>query len=507
MESQNKSVVVSWIIPSAILTIVVIITVFSFSMKSNADASESVSRNLIKSVQGYGDDFLDELKTLENAAAPIRALMEREAQWDDIEDVDIAEILASCTDAYKVIVCDDAGHGVDQYNTEASIENEEYFQSIRGSDGVTYIYTEDGGVDGTSVYPVVVVAERVSTESGKKYLLLFYPMDRFSSLMSKSDFGSSSFLTVVDSDGYVMGSAGAKNSKLIKDGNLLETIQPGNAEAARTIRNRLDNGVRGTTSVTVDGESCMLVYAPLGINRWEIVLGVSQTYVDRQISLQWQNAKSMLIYLVIAILVFLGLVAIINIISKIRTNNKKKELENKADTDLLTGLTNKLATERKIKEFRAQNPNSQSMMFMVDVDNFKKINDTMGHAFGDEVLRSLGQQIGALFRATDIIGRIGGDEFMIFLKGVNDKEAVRKEAKKVEHFFNNFQAGEYVKYAATASIGAAVFPHEGADFETLYKAADQGVYKAKKRGKNQLAFYRDEWMEEGKPSVEEQETE
>ena len=83
----------------------------------------------------------------------------------------------------------------------------------------------------------------------------------------------------------------------------------------------------------------------------------------------------------------------------------------------------------------------------------------------------------------------------IWAVGGNEPESVRKEAKKVEHFFNNFQAGEYVKYAATASIGVAVFPHEGADFETLYKAADQGVYKAKKRGKNQLAFYRDEWAE------------
>ena len=138
------------------------------------------------------------------------------------------------------------------------------------------------------------------------------------------------------------------------------------------------------------------------------------------------------------------------------------------------------------------------MLFILDIDNFKKINDTMGHAFGDEVLRSLGQQIGVIFRATDIIGRIGGDEFMIFLKGVSDKQAVYKEAKKVENFFKNFQAGEYVKYAATASIGVAIFPHEGNDFETLYKAADQGLYKAKKRGKNQLAFYRDEWgLKEG----------
>ncbi|HBI59824.1 MAG TPA: diguanylate cyclase, partial [Lachnospiraceae bacterium] len=126
---------------------------------------------------------------------------------------------------------------------------------------------------------------------------------------------------------------------------------------------------------------------------------------------------------------------------------------------------------------------------------------TMGHAFGDEVLRSLGIQIGAIFRASDIIGRVGGDEFMVFLKDIPNDEAILKEAKKVEAFFKSFQAGEYVKYKATASIGVAIFPQEGNDFETLYKAADQGLYKAKKRGKNQLAFYKDRGQaEQNEPS-------
>ena len=207
-----------------------------------------------------------------------------------------------------------------------------------------------------------------------------------------------------------------------------------------------------------------------------------------------------MVCLIIIISAFICLIMVVNIIGRIRNNEKRKELEDKADTDLLTGLNNKLATERKIKEYMANNPNSQSMLFILDVDDFKKINDTMGHAFGDEVLRSLGQQLPAIFRATDIIGRVGGDEFMIFLKGVTEADSVRKEAKKVENFFRNFKAGEYVKYAATASIGVAVFPQEGADFESLYKAADQGVYKAKKRGKNQVAFYQEEWM--GTPSEE-----
>lgn len=485
MESQNRSAIASWVVPSALLMIVVVVMLFNFSTKSSAEAADQVSRNLIKSTQSYGESFVHEIETLAKVSRPVKLLLEQDAAWDLTRAANMAAILSSCTDAGRIILCDGDGNGADQSGEAVSIGGEEYFQNLQQNESATYVY-----YDGQ-----VIAVERIKRENGVNYLLLFYSMEKFNNLMSKSDFDSNSFLALVDAEGMVLGSAGAKNSKALQGSNLLETIKSENAEAARTIRNRLDNGSRGTTAVTVGGESHLLAYVPLGVNQWEVILGVSQSYVDKQVGLQWKNTKDMLLYLVIAIFVFICMVVIINIIGKIRNNNKKKELEDKADTDLLTGLTNKLATERKIKEFMAQNPNSQSMMFMVDIDNFKKINDTMGHAFGDEVLRSLGQQIGALFRATDIIGRVGGDEFMIFLKGVNDSDSVRKEAKKVEHFFHNFQAGEYVKYAATASIGVAVFPQEGADFETLYKAADQGVYKAKKRGKNQLAFYRDEWME------------
>ena len=204
----------------------------------------------------------------------------------------------------------------------------------------------------------------------------------------------------------------------------------------------------------------------------------------------------MFVSLIVVVFVYGCLVMVTDIIGRIRDNQQKKELENKADTDLLTGLNNKLATERKIKEYMARNPDSQSMMFLLDVDNFKSVNDTMGHAFGDEVLSSLGEGISVIFRASDIIGRVGGDEFMIFLKSVPTTEAIRKEAKKVEDFFRSFQVGEKEKYDVRASIGVAVFPHEGTDFETLYKAADQGLYKAKRRGKNQLAFYEDKWAKE-----------
>lgn len=502
MEKQNRSAIVSWLVPLALLLAVVFIMLFNFSTKSKADAEDTVSKNLIKGAQDYGDDFLYKLESLSKIASPVRVLLEREPQLGITYGTQIADILYSCSDAYKVVYCNGEGNGIDNLGQEVSLAGEPYFENIVQFDSTSYAYVENDPTVDSGEKSAIVVAERISGEGAKSFLLMYYPLDKFEGAMSKADFDFNSFLALIDSEGNIMGKAGALTSNVLQGANLLETIEPENAEATRTIKGRLDNGSRGSTSVSVGDEDCVLVYVPLGVNRWMIVLGVSQDYVDRQVNLQWKNGREMMIYLVISVLVFIFLVIIINIISKIRSNMKKKELEDKADTDLLTGLTNKLATERKIKEYMAKNPNTQSMLFILDVDNFKKINDTMGHAFGDEVLRSLGQQITAIFRASDIIGRVGGDEFMIFLKGISDESSVRKEANKVENFFRNFKAGEYVKYAATASIGVAIFPQEGDDFESLYKAADQGLYKAKKRGKNQLAFYRDEW---GQPKGEQQE--
>lgn len=484
MDNQDRSTVFQWLIPTAVMMVVVMAMLINFSGKGSAEAADTVSRTLIASTESFGNQFLHQLEVVRKAAAPVGMLLEKEGVKDPERAAELLGALAECSDAYKAVYCDVNGQGWDQNGREVSVVDTAYFEALQQSES-TYIYTEEE-------QPSILIIERIATENLQGYLLMYYPMDQFGQMLAQSGYDSATFLTIVDGEGNIMGISGAADSNCLKTGNLLGAIEPNNSEAAKTLRNRMSNGARGTSEIVMDRQSHVLVYVPLGIDQWELVLGVSQDYVDRQVNYQWRSTKSMISSLVVVIFLFICIVMVINIVGKIRSNEKKKELENKADTDLLTGLNNKLATERKIKDYMAQNPKSQSMMFLLDIDNFKKINDTMGHAFGDEVLRSLGTQIGAIFRASDIIGRVGGDEFMIFLKGIPDEEAILKEARKVENFFKGFQAGEYVKYAATGSIGVAIFPQEGADFETLYKAADQGLYKAKKRGKNQLAFYSDE---------------
>jgi len=181
-----------------------------------------------------------------------------------------------------------------------------------------------------------------------------------------------------------------------------------------------------------------------------------------------------------------------NVFKRLKEQASKEELEVKADTDLLTGLYNKMATEKLIKNYIAKNPDSQCMFIILDLDNFKKINDTMGHSFGDEVLHYLGMRLSSQFRVTDIVGRVGGDEFMIFLKNMKSSEDIEAEARKMARFFNNFQVGEYTKFYATASMGAAIYPKDGRTFEALYKAADSALYRVKKNGKKKIAFYGDD---------------
>ncbi len=482
MDNQNRSSVLQWLIPTGIMMVVVVAMLLSFSAKSNKEAETAVSKTLIASTEGYGERFLHELQKVGKVGETTSEIFEKIGTDDSERMKEMLGIAAKCADVKKVIYCTSEGQAVDQTGASFDVGQEPWFaEALVGEFPYVYVGEEQS----------VVVIECIGQNAEYGYLMLYYPMERFADMLLQSGYDSISFLVVVDLEGNILGVSGAETNACVQKGNIFSAIEAENKENARTIRNRLSNSARGSVDIQTGKQNQILTSVPLGTNRWSLILGVSEAYAERQANYIRKNTRDMVFALALTIVVFFCVVMVINIVGKIRSNKKKKELEDKADTDLLTGLNNKLATERKIKDYMAKYPDKQAMMFMVDIDNFKKINDTMGHAFGDEVLRSLGTQIGAIFRASDIIGRVGGDEFMVFLKDVGTDEAILKEARKMETFFKHFQAGEYVKYKATASIGVAVFPQEGNDFETLYKAADQGVYKAKKRGKNQLAFYRD----------------
>lgn len=166
------------------------------------------------------------------------------------------------------------------------------------------------------------------------------------------------------------------------------------------------------------------------------------------------------------------------------------DLQFKAERDSLTRLYNKGMTEFLIADHLTAFPTDLCALFIIDVDNFKSINDHFGHTYGDAILCEFAERLKELFREKDIIGRIGGDEFIAFMKNVPGKKIIETKSKDIlKIFYQTFHGAEDVIYTVSASIGIALSPEHGKDFATLYKNSDAALYTAKNAGKNTFRFF------------------
>ena len=176
-------------------------------------------------------------------------------------------------------------------------------------------------------------------------------------------------------------------------------------------------------------------------------------------------------------------------------------LKNKAEHDLLTGLLNKITLEDSINEALKNASHNAFSFFIVDLDNFKAVNDNLGHATGDKVLTDVASKLQLVFNEADYIGRLGGDEFAVLLvipsMMVSQAEKLTREKANL---LNELLRAEYgddkITIHVSASIGVATYPRDGMDFQTLYRNGDKALYHSKEHGKNQATFYSELAVEE-----------
>lgn len=190
--------------------------------------------------------------------------------------------------------------------------------------------------------------------------------------------------------------------------------------------------------------------------------------------------------------------AISRLICKINNIDKRKrrsiELESKVQKDPMTGLYNKSVSKKLIEDHLESAPDDIQGLFVLDIDNFKGINDTYGHHNGDRVLNMMAQTLHNLFRKSDVVGRIGGDEFIVCMKDCYNEEYAMKKAGQLSHDFAEITAE--ANLAATCSIGVALYPKHGKDWDELFEKADIALYQAKRCGKNQYAVYFEKGLDE-----------
>lgn len=169
-------------------------------------------------------------------------------------------------------------------------------------------------------------------------------------------------------------------------------------------------------------------------------------------------------------------------------SSKKEELDikTKAETDPLTGLLNRAAFIKRLNK-AIENRNGEGMLafFILDLDGFKQVNDVLGHAMGDQVIKETGETIHTALGDCDPVGRLGGDEFVFCMLNVPNKEVVRKKVRRVWKLTHrNLPENVHV----SSSIGIAMCPEDGNTFEDLYRVADRALYLIKENGKDNYGF-------------------
>ena len=168
--------------------------------------------------------------------------------------------------------------------------------------------------------------------------------------------------------------------------------------------------------------------------------------------------------------------------------NEVSRWKEKATRDALTGLYNREYFEHSAQSQLEQKIYESAALLFIDVDDFKRVNDTFGHMFGDDVLCYVAKQILSVFRHTDVVARYGGDEFVVFAPSIK-KEILEDRLKRLCGAFKFPYRGESVEYKVSVTIGAAMYPGDGGDYDTLLDHADCALYEAKERGKDQFVLY------------------
>lgn len=167
-----------------------------------------------------------------------------------------------------------------------------------------------------------------------------------------------------------------------------------------------------------------------------------------------------------------------------------RALREQAEHDSLTGLLNAQTTHKRAEEYLAECVvGEMCALLVVDLDHFKQINDRFGHMHGDAVLKQVADTLRARFRSQDIVGRIGGEEFLILLKDVSDAEIIHRRCRQLVEALHEIHKDSMEDMVVSCSIGAVMTYAKGTKYDQLFALADQAMYEAKENGRDGYVFW------------------
>lgn len=382
-----------------------------------------------------------------------------------IQDLGVLENFSD----FGVVYCDNHTLGWVSDNTLRMFPGDEMYKTF--SENIAGLKADAGWFSTDKCnYDRIYYVKRLNPNA---LLFTSFYTNEFDSVFVVPDNMKEMAIRLVDSQGLVLYST-----------NENETGKPLEESISSVVKNQ-GNRLVLNDKFLVTAESC-------NGGAWRVVCSIPKASIMREI-----NSLRMFTYAVSAIMSIIVIVfafVLMHTISK-PMDRFLRLLKQQADLDQLTGLLNKMAFRSIVSSVMSEGKSEDMDLFiMLDMDNFKKVNDSLGHAVGDKVLVRLAALIKRVYSADVISGRIGGDEFALYCRF--EKETAEEINKIVKDSYEAFRsefakefAEETEKCALSLSMGAAVVKKGEMDFDTLYKSADSALYDSKRGGKDRISFY------------------
>lgn len=400
------------------------------------------------------------------------------------ENKKLAKSIVKEQDLDLIAVIDTDGNAYYNNGAHKNVKNRKYFEKAMQGQKVMSPPLESK-VDGETKVILAVPVYKDGKVQG--VLGASYNVGALNQMLFDDIYDGVGFSMIMDSSGRIISCDSGKSYRKIDINDNVYDFYVKTGEVSKEDMAEAKKNVKaqkpGILVLSKDKEVRYLAYDPLGINDWMICYMVPQS--KAQEGFQFIRDREVFLFAVIGG----GMIAFLILILQ-RNSIKQRRMREIASRDGLTQLYNKVGTEKLIREWlHRESSKSGGVLLMMDVDYFKQINDNYGHAVGDRVLYKVGYLLKSSFRENDIVGRIGGDEFLIFMKGVTSEEFAVQRMKSLQQYLRELPIAELKGHTLTCSMGAAFAPKDGTEFEELYKHADDALYMTKRNGRDGFNIY------------------
>ena len=504
-------------------------TSYKIAVENTEEISQRTSDLVYNKISNYFATPIRVSQTMAKDELLCRLLAEREeANGSEVEQV-ISSYLKTYQEEYEydtafLITASDGTYytaqGLDRVLTEDNEENDWYYSFLESDNEYALDIDNDeiAGADNAQTFFVDYKVKNAQNEvlGVVGVGIKLEDVQEMIRDINVESYGTEAYL--VDEDGKVMISRSFKAEESAKEDNgnvtAKEPAKEDNEEAVaeKAIKQDNEEVTEDTQENFFDGEDKEKMRKPiLGLKGTDDVTQLWNENADPQKEefvvaryipeLSWyliiqRNNQEQITKIYSQIYKNLAITGVLLVLLLVVINHVVKKYEKKvteltrelAEKDEMTDCYTKVATGRHIDRELKEHPKKKYAFFIFDIDNFKHANDEHGHAFGDYVITEFAKTVKKSFDEESVVGRIGGDEFVVLMP-VHDRKGAEKKAKEVSSLLNRECVMQEQHWEMSASIGIVLAPADGRTYEELYRNADLALYETKRNGKNGYAVF------------------